>query len=146
MPSRTQLERVEEARRDLHYRTLSKLDGDFAGLVYLASTRDYNTGQYVHDGLAAHFTEPIAEQVLAAAHQELFKQLALSPLRVLANEIEYYIRSTDGNFNEVITNWKMLQPYRMLAPTRCDQLLVELFISNIKIALAIVGTDQADDR
>src|SRR5438067_1186386 len=125
MPGETQDRKIEQACRDLRYRTLAKLDGDFAGLVYLASTRDYNTGQYVHDGLAAHFSEPIAELALAAAHQEIFMRLALSPLRVLVNELEDYIRSGGGNVNEILTAWRNLEPYRMLVPTRCDLLIVE---------------------
>ena len=60
----------EEAVRDLQNRTLDRLDGDFAKLVYLASTRDYNTGRYAHDGLSFRFSEPVAERVLAAAHRE----------------------------------------------------------------------------
>jgi hypothetical protein len=146
MPGETQDRKFEEARRDLHYRTLSKLDGEFASLVYLASTRDYNTGQYVHDGLAAHFSEPIAERALAAAHREIFKSLALSPLKVLVSELEHYIRSGGGDVNEVLNTWRNLEPYRMLVPTRCELLIVELFISNIKIALAIVEPDQVGDR
>src|SRR5436190_1559634 len=52
---------VEDALRDLRNRTLAKLDGDLARLVYLASTRDYNTGRYAHDGLSFRFSESVAE-------------------------------------------------------------------------------------
>jgi hypothetical protein len=138
--------KVEQARRDLHYRTLSKLDGEFAILVYLASTRDYNTGRYVHDGLAAHFSEQISEWALAAAHQEIFKSLALSPLRVLVNELEHYIRSGGDDMDEILHTWRNLEPYRMLVPTRCDQQIVDLFISNIKVALSVVESDQPGGR
>jgi len=37
---------IEPAVTDLRNRTLSRLQGDFSRLVYLASSRDYNTGQY----------------------------------------------------------------------------------------------------
>ena len=72
---------VEEALRDLRNRTLARLDGDFAKLVYLASTRDYNTGRYVHDGLSFRFPQPVVERAMAAAHLEVFANLVLSPLR-----------------------------------------------------------------
>ena len=51
---------VGQAVTDLTNRTLSRLPGDFSRLVYLASSRDYNTGQYYHDGLAFHFSESVA--------------------------------------------------------------------------------------
>ena len=62
---------VERAYDDLLRRSLSPISGDLARLIYLASTRDYNTGKYHHDGLAAHFSSEIACQALELAHQVL---------------------------------------------------------------------------
>ena len=42
---------VQAAYDDLLNRSLSKISCDLARLIYLASTRDYNTGTYHHDGL-----------------------------------------------------------------------------------------------
>ena len=84
---------VEVALQDLRNRTLAKLAGDLARLVYLASTRDYNTGRYAHDGLSFRFSESVAETVLAATYREAFASLALSLLRVLVSQLEHYIRS-----------------------------------------------------
>src|SRR6266478_8103081 len=84
---------VEDGLRDLRNRTLAKLDGDFARLVYLASTRDYNTGRYAHDGLSFRFSESVAQEALSAAHRGVFASLALRPLRVLVANLEQYIRS-----------------------------------------------------
>ena len=60
---------VERAYDDLLRRSLSHISGDLARLIYLASTRDYNTGKYHHDGLAAHFQTEIACQALELAHR-----------------------------------------------------------------------------
>src|SRR6266404_1904471 len=129
---------VEDALRDLRNRTLAKLDGDLARLVYLASTRDYNTGRYAHDGLSFRFSEPVAERALAAAHREVFVSLALSPLKVLVAKLEQYIRSGCARPDELVRAWDSSEAYRILSPAADDPLTVRLFISNVKIALAIV--------
>ena len=46
---------VQEAYEDLLQRSLSRIPCDLGRLLYLASTRDYNTGNYHHDGLADRF-------------------------------------------------------------------------------------------
>jgi hypothetical protein len=130
---------VEEGLRDLQNRTLAKLDGDFARLVYLASTRDYNTGRYAHDGLSFRFTESVAERILAEAHRQVFVSLALSPLKILVTQLEQYIRSGCARPDELLESWHELEPFRILAPEYDDPITVKLFISNVRVALAIVG-------
>src|SRR5437763_9272207 len=72
-------EDVEAARRDLAERTLSRIRGDFARLIYLASMRNYNTGEYHHEGLACMFTESIAGRAIASCHRDVFRRLVLCP-------------------------------------------------------------------
>src|SRR2546430_10794616 len=48
---------VQEAYDDLLHRTLSRISCDLGRLIYLASTRDYNTGNYYHEGLATRFRD-----------------------------------------------------------------------------------------
>lgn len=130
---------VLHARRDLQAHTLARLDGDFAKLVYLASTRSYNTGRYTHDGLALQYSASVAAQALAAEHQEVFRGLALSSLRNLAEHLVLYLRSGCARPEEILSTWKELQPYRILPPARTDPLTVMLFLSNVKVALAMSG-------
>jgi len=137
---------VEDGLRDLRNRTLAKLDGDFARLIYLASTRDYNTGRYAHDGLSFRFTESVAERVLAEAHREVFVSLALSPLKILVTQLEQYIRSGCARPDELVAAWRELEPFRILPPEHDDPITVELFISNIRVALAIVGASWTEER
>ncbi len=137
---------VEDGLRDLRNRTLAKLDGDFARLIYLASTRDYNTGRYTHDGLNFRFTEPVAARVLAEAHRELFVSLALSPLKILVTQLEQYIRTGCAHPGELLATWHKLEPFRILAPDHDDPVTVKLFISNIRIALAIVGASWTEKQ
>ena len=136
---------VEDALRDLETRTLAKLDGDFARLVYLASTRDYNSGRYEHDGLSFHFTKPVAERALAIAHREVFVSLALRPLEDLVKQLDRYISSGCGRPTEIVTAWNDLEAFRILPPAQDDPLTIQLFMSNVKIALAIVGPTWNED-
>src|SRR5215469_10485710 len=84
---------VKAARADLENRTLAKIGLEFARLIYLASTRDYNTGRYYHDGLASRFSEEVAGKALAEAHLEIFQRLALLPLEDLLAEVQRYLQS-----------------------------------------------------
>ncbi|HEV3254077.1 MAG TPA: hypothetical protein VG033_06700 [Candidatus Acidoferrales bacterium] len=129
---------VDAARKDLEFRTLQGIDGDMARLVYVASTRDYNTGKYYHDGLAAHFSEEIVDAALAASHQEVFRRLVFSPLEELVQQLETYLGSTHAEQSEILQVWQKLQPYRVTIPLGCDPLSAELFFSNLRIALAIL--------
>ena len=129
---------VADAIRDLENHTLSGIAGEIARVVYLASTRDYNTGQYHHDGLAFRFSEEVAGAALATHHKTVFDSLALSSVETLVQELETYMtvsRVSSANFLEL---WKRLEPYRMTIPADCDELLAQLFFSNIKAALAIL--------
>jgi hypothetical protein len=129
---------VEAAREDLNTRSLAKIGLEFARLIYLASTRDYNTGRYYHDGLALHFSEAAAAQALWDAHREVFTDLALSPLEDLVNQLQAYIRSVGAESSEVIRAWEKLEPYRIAIPIGSDPHTISFFLANVKIALAIV--------
>ena len=133
---------VEAACEDLRNRTLAKIVLEIGRLIYLASTRDYNTGRYYHDGLAFQFSEEVAERALAQAHREIFLSLALGSLENLANELQRYFYSLDPNPKEIIQTWEKLEPYRVAIPIDSNPLMASLFFSNIKIALAIVASGQ----
>ena len=129
---------VEQAYDDLSRRSLSRIDGDLARLIYLASTRDYNTGKYHHDGLAARFQEEIASQALELAHREIFFQIAARSLEELVHQVEVYVNASPQGREEVLQVWQKLEPYRVALPVDVNIALAQLFVSNIKLALAIL--------
>jgi hypothetical protein len=129
---------VEQAYDDLSRRSLSRIDGDLARLIYLASTRDYNTGKYHHDGLAARFQDEIAGRALELAHREIFFQIAARSLEDLVHQVEVYVRSSPQGREEVLHVWQKLEPYRVALPVDVNIAVAQLFISNIKLALAIL--------
>lgn len=129
------------AIEDLHTRTLAHIPSNFAKLVYLASTRDYNTGQYAHDGLAYKFGEPLAEMALETCHEEIFEKLISVDLESFVNELASYLGNTKEDPRTVIDSWKAFSPYQLLAPRASQGSIKEFFISNVRISLAVLEAD-----
>lgn len=133
---------VEEAYDDLLRRSLSRIGGDLARLIYLASTRDYNTGNYRHDGLAARFRLDIACKALELAHRQIFYRISAYPLEHLVEEVELYMNASQQSREEILHVWQKLEPYRVALPVNVNVALAQLFVSNIRLALAIVQRRQ----
>jgi hypothetical protein len=136
---------VEHAYEDFLRRSLSRISGDLARLIYLASTRDYNTGKYHHDGLAAQFDPEIACQALELAHREIFHRVAARSLEELVAEVELYINSSRQSREEVLEVWQKLEPYRVALPVDVNAAVAQLFVSNVRLALAILRRRQEQE-
>jgi hypothetical protein len=129
---------VLAAADDLRRRTLAQMRQPLERMIYLASTRDYNTGMYFHQGLAARFSEEAACEALAGCHREAFAELVDASLQELVHELEAYLRSTGVAPSDFVAAWKGLEPYRVAVPVGIDSLSSELVFSNLKVALAIL--------
>ena len=136
---------VNDAYDDLLRRSLSRINGDLARLIYLASTRDYNTGKYNHDGLAACFRAEIACKALEMAHRQIFNRIAACSLEELVREVELYVSSSRQSRQELLEVWQKLEPYRVALPVDVNAAVAQLFVSNIKVALAILGRRHAQE-
>ena len=140
---RTAQSELEAAVRDLELRTLARLRGEFSKLVYLSSTRDYNTGEYQHDGLAQQFGAQAAQQALARCHESVFQEVLHASLASLVAQLATYIESTGAEKEKVLYSWRRLQAFRVLVPATCDELSADFFVSNIRIALEALGLPAA---
>ena len=133
---------VQEVYDDLLHRTLSRISCDLGRLIYLASTRDYNTGNYYHEGLAGRFSPEVARKALEMAHRQAFYKVSGFSLEELASDLEAYLRSTRENSQEFLRTWQRLEPYRIAIPTEVNLTVARLFTSNLRLALAILRSRQ----
>ena len=126
------------AYEDFRTRTLSRIATALERLIYIASTRDYNSGVYQHEGLAGRFGSEAAASALEYAHWEVFQTVSLLSLRQVTEELRKYMDSSREEPGAFLNAWQKLEPYRVAVPLRVDPTIAELFISNIKIALAVL--------
>ena len=136
--TRTSEAMFDAAVRDLETRTLANLRGGLTKLVYLSSTRDYNTGEYHHEGLAHEYGAEAAQRALAHCHEATFQELLYSSLPSLVAQMTEYIDSTGASKEKVLESWRQLQAFRVLVPAACDELSGDYFVSNIRIALEVL--------
>jgi hypothetical protein len=139
-------EGTEEAKRDFEIRTLAKIRGDFARLIYLASLRDYNTGEYHHEGLSQRYSGDFARRAIGLCHVEVFKRLVLLPMRELVDEIDIYVGSNSSSDGQFFNTWRKLQPYRLAVPLECSRVTAAFFALNVRTGLEIVDSRDRGGR
>src|SRR6266481_2632208 len=138
---------IEAAKEDLRLRTLEPIGYDFGRLTYMSSLRDFNTGDYYHQGLAHSFSEQAASAALAACHQEIFYRLVSSSLESLVAEVERFMRSSPHDWEKTVNAWETLEAYRVMVPSVSNRLVADLFRSNVKVAMEVLkgpGGSQAE--
>lgn len=129
---------VQQAYNDLLQRSLARISCDLGRLIYLASTRDYNSGTYHHEGLSARFRPEIARKALEIAHRQIFYRLSAYSLEDLVEELQIYLQSSRESHEEVLRTWQKLEPYRIAVPMEVNPVVARLFLSNVRLALAIL--------
>ena len=135
------LAELDSAIEDLERRTLADLPGELTRLVYLSSTRDYNTGEYQHAGLSDRFGPKTAQLALERCHEAAFRNVLNASLANLVGLLAQYIDSTGAEREKVLDAWTRLQAYRVLIPAASDDLSSDFFASSIRIALEVLRAE-----
>ena len=138
MSAEVKLMPLQQAYDDLAHRSLSRIPCELGRLIYLASTREYNTGQYYHLGLADRFGPEAAQKALEIAHRQAFYKVSAYSLEDLVEELDKYLASTKENPLECLRAWQKLEPYRIAVPAEVNATVARLFTSNLRLALAVL--------
>lgn len=146
MTAEVKLMPLQQAYDDLAYRSLSRIPCELGRLIYLASTREYNTGHYYHEGLADRFGPEAAQKALEIAHRQAFYKVSAFSLEDLVEELERYLASTKEDPQECLRAWQKLEPYRIALPVDVNATVTRLFTSNLRLALAILRFRQRPNR
>jgi len=137
---------LKQAYEDLVNRSLSRIPCELGRLIYLASTREYNTGHYYHQGLADRFGPEAAQKALEIAHRQAFYKVSAYSLENLAEELERYLESTKEEPLECLRAWQKLEPYRVAVPADVNATVARLFTTNLRLALAILRFRRGQSR
>lgn len=146
MSAEVKLMPLQQAYDDLVNRSLSRIPCELGRLIYLASTREYNTGNYYHEGLSDRFGPEAAQKALEIAHRHAFYKVTAFALEDLVRELERYLESTKENPVECLRAWQKLEPYRVTVPADVNAIVARLFTSNLRLALAILRFHRKSSR
>ena len=146
MSATVKLVPVQDAYDDLLNRTLSRIPCELGRLIYLASTRDYNTGNYYHEGLASRFNPDVARKALEIAHRQAFYKISAFALEDLVRDLQTYLQASRENPGDFLRTWQKLEPYRIAIPTDVNLTVARLLTSNLRLALAILRFRQEQNR
>ena len=125
-----------KAIADLRGHTLNKLKGgDYAQLVFLAGTRDYNSMAYKHDGLAFRWGQEATHLALEQCHRQIFNRLAIAGVTELVDACEEYLFSLQHELFQLVRAWRKMQSYRMHLPLDSNPYFDDLFLANMAATL-----------
>jgi len=126
---------------DLWDRTISAIPSHIGKLAYLSSLRDSNSGRYNHYGLETIYSAEESDITLREAHLELFYEWLKKPLQDQKEDLELYFRTVEGELDEVLENWKLLEPYRSFIPADADAAGRRLYLDDVGIILDLMQSE-----
>ena len=125
--------------RKLLQRTMAALDTPFERLVFLASIRDSYTGRYLHEGWAQAAGAEEIHETARQMHCAAFHSLLQSTLLDLGAAVRRHFHGLGGEEAGMARAWLENEPYREMLPAGCTAMEREFFVSQMRLALALVA-------
>jgi hypothetical protein len=133
---------------DLWRHTLSPIPSTFGRLVFLSTLRDPNSGAYRHYGLAQHFSEEEADDVLRDSHRRVFAEWNAYTMEEQRADLDLYLAEIEADRKTIVETWARLQPYRNLIPAGASDPDRLLYTSNLELHMGLLmnvhGVDPPD--
>ncbi len=117
---------------------MSSLGSPLERLVFLASLRDAYTGHYMHEGWAQIADAQDVHDAAHDMHRAVFSGVIDLPLKQLAEELRMHFRTLGGSGPEMAAAWLQAEPFREMMPAGCTLMEREFFVSQMKLALAVI--------
>jgi hypothetical protein len=123
---------------DVWKNAVSLIGSDLGKLAYLASLRDANSGLYHHYGLETVYSPEQADQALRETHVRQFYEWLKKSLSEQKEDVEFFLRTVEGEPRTVIEHWKVLEPYRNYVPVDADTAGRDLFFSDVSLIVDLL--------
>ncbi len=124
-------ENLQRVVDDIWKNAISLIQSDLGKLAYLTSLRDTNSGLYHHYGLETVYSPEQADRALRETHFRLFYEWLNKPLAEQKEDVEFFLRTVEGETAAVLEHWKVLEPYRNYVPLDADPAGRDLFLCDI---------------
>jgi len=126
------------ASADLWRNTISQIPSVFGRLVYLASLRNANNGEYEHHGLALVFGEDEANKALKNSHSAVFAEWLSFNIEQQKADLDLYISGLFEDKRVVLATWSRLTPYRNLLPVSVRAVEKRLYLADFAALLNLL--------
>ncbi len=130
-----------DAAANIWRNTLSQIPSIFGRMVYLASLRNPNSGDYEHHGVAQFFGAEKANQALSDSHMEVFGEWLCMDLQQQKSDLDVYLSGLEGVRRIVLSTWLRLEPYRGCVPGAAREVERELYLADLEILLAMLRNE-----
>lgn len=114
------------------------LPNDLSRMIYVATIRDNNSGNYYHPELGRKFGPDLANRAMLTCHQDLFDQVVALSLEELTDQLDAYAASTRVSKARMVESWKKLRPYRTTIPMDAPPISTEIFLMKLDIAVSLL--------
>jgi hypothetical protein len=123
---------------DLWRHTVARVPTAFGRLVYLASLRKPDGGEYEHHSLAQMCGEEQAVETLRRSHAEVFREWLCLTLEQQTADLEGYLSELPGSPRATLITWQEAAPYRNWIPASAEEVERQLYLTDLENVLRIL--------
>lgn len=123
---------------------IQRLPSILARIVYLAQTRDPNTGMYSHRAVDADLQAEEVHRTLEKWHIQAFRRWLQLNLESQKVDFELYLAGLTCDTRIVVTTWINLESYRSYIPSAAVVAERDLFFSTMGVLLRLLSAQVHD--